>query len=1198
MKSGKFTFLNARRSQFAMLTLCLLLGTAGIFLFRLVRAVKATGTPVSLAVINTAYTQNFDTLALSGTSSATPAGWGFIESGTNANTTYTAGTGSGNAGDTYSFGTAASAERAFGMLRSGTLIPIIGACFTNNTGSVINELQISYTGEQWRLGTLARADRIDFQYSVNAASLTTGTWTDVNALDFSGPISTGTVGLLNGNLAANRAVITGSITGLTIPNGATFFIRWTDFDATGADDGLSVDDFSLTPLTSGNPAGTGLAAPASVDAGAASLLTVNVTPGTNPASTGLAVTADLSAIGGSAAQPFYDNGTNGDVTAADNIFSFQATVGVLTTAGVKTLPVTITDAQSRAGAASITLTVLPPLLAIHQIQGNANLSPYNGTQVRTTGIVTAIKSNAFFIQTPDADADADPLTSQGVMVFTSSAPPATAAIGNLVSVTGTVLEFIPSADLNSPPLTELTSPAVTIVSSGNPLPAAITLTVANTNPAGGIDQLERLEGMRVFAASLTAVAPTSGSVSEANATSTSNGVFYAVITGLARPFREPGVEVPDPLPAGAPANVPRFDANPERLRVDSDGQVGAAKLEVTSGAIITNVTGVIDYSFRTYTILPDVAPVPTVVGNISAIAAPAGGADEFTIASFNTERFFDTVNDPGVSDAVLTPTAFNNRLNKISLTIRNVMGTPDIIGVQEMENLSTLQAVADKVNNDAVAAGDPNPLYLAYLEEGNDVGGIDVGFLVKTGGSRLSVVEVTQEGKTATYINPNNGQPELLNDRPSLVLRAVIHHPSGPAFPVTVINNHLRSLSGVDDPVDGNRVRTKRRAQAEFLASLIQARQTADPNEKIVSIGDYNAFQFNDGYGDSIGTIKGTPTLADQVVLASADLVNPDLIDLVDYAPAAERYSFSFDGNAQELDHTLITGNMLPRFAALRYARNNTDFPESLRGDATMSERISDHDPTIAYFSFPKADLAVTKSGSPSNVLSDTALTYTIAVGNTLDDAAQNVVVTDPLPANTAFQSVTAPYGWSCSAPSVGGTGTITCGAPSLAPQSTATITVVVKVNCSLPNGTIIANTATVASDTLDPDLANNTMTASVVVSNPPPVISGVSATPSSLWPPNHKMVDVAVNYAAADNCGPVSCSLSVTSNEPINGTGDGDTSPDWEIVNTNKVLLRAERAGTGNGRIYTITITCVDNAGGISTSSVTVTVPKNKSGN
>lgn len=112
------------------------------------------------------------------------------------------------------------------------------------------------------------------------------------------------------------------------------------------------------------------------------------------------------------------------------------------------------------------------------------------------------------------------------------------------------------------------------------------------------------------------------------------------------------------------------------------------------------------------------------------------------------------------------------------------------------------------------------------------------------------------------------------------------------------------------------------------------------------------------------------------------------------------------------------------------------------------------------------------------------------------------------------------------------------------------------------------------------------------------PVISGASADKSQLWPPNHKMVDVNVIYAVADNCtasGAIARSLSVSSNEAINGLGDGDTAPDWEIVGPNKVRLRAERSGTGSGRVYTITITATDSHGNSSSTTVTVTVPKSQ---
>jgi endonuclease G, mitochondrial len=221
-------------------SLCLVLGLSWL-------GVSADVSPsISIASFGAAVSQNFNSLASTGTSAITPAGWGFFESGTNANTTYTAGTGSSTTGDTYSFGTIGSADRALGGLLSGSLNPTIGAQFTNNTGGTITSLAIAYTGEQWRLGATGRADRLDFQYSLDGTSLTVGTYTDFDALDFLAPTTAGTVGALDGNLIQNRSTISASITGLNIPSGANFFIRWIDFNPTGSDDGLAIDDFSLT----------------------------------------------------------------------------------------------------------------------------------------------------------------------------------------------------------------------------------------------------------------------------------------------------------------------------------------------------------------------------------------------------------------------------------------------------------------------------------------------------------------------------------------------------------------------------------------------------------------------------------------------------------------------------------------------------------------------------------------------------------------------------------------------------------------------------------------------------------------------------------------------------------------------------------------------------------------------------------------
>lgn len=676
--------------------------------------------------------------------------------------------------------------------------------------------------------------------------------------------------------------------------------------------------------------------------------TVTVKPGTNPINTALTVTGDFSSIGANA--PFTLTGSN----LATGEQTFSATVNVTGTQGPKSIPVTVTDGVARQATKTMAMAVRAATTTrIHDIQGPASASPLAGTTLTTEGVVTGRRSNGFFIQDLEANYDADLNSSEGVFVFTSSAPPAAAAVGSLVVVIGTVSEFVPTSDPYQPPQTEIVNPYAAAVSTGIALPAAVALAATDLDAAASVEQLERLEGMRVSMASAKVVAPTGGSQSEANATSTSNGVFYVVLPDDSRPFREPGIEVFEPVPSDAlsPATVPRFDANPERIRVDSDA-IGGVTLDVTPGQLVANLVGPLDYGFRSYTIDLDPAS-PTVVSGpaLTAVPARAPAAGEFTIASANLERFFDTFDDPGTSDAVLTPAAFNTRLSKVSLQIRNTMGSPDIVGVQEVENLATLQAIAGKVNGDAIAAGDLDPAYVAYLFEGNDIGGIDSGFLVKS--SRVTVLDVTQEGLTTQFVQPD-GALALLNDRPPVVLRALIHETPGDAgTAVTAIVNHLRSLSSINSATDGARVRAKRQAQAEFLANLIQGRQSANRDERMVSVGDYNAFQFNDGYVDSIGTIKGTPAPPQFVTLASSDLVNPDLVDLVDTAPADQRYSFVFNGNAQELDHVIVTQNVIGLSNGLSYGRNNADFPDVLRGDPNTPVRISDHDPVVAYFAFP-----------------------------------------------------------------------------------------------------------------------------------------------------------------------------------------------------------------------------------------------------
>jgi hypothetical protein len=603
----------------------------------------------------------------------------------------------------------------------------------------------------------------------------------------------------------------------------------------------------------------------------------------------------------------------------------------------------------------------PTLVWPHDVQGALDVSPLVGQIVAVRGIVTAKRfNNGFFIQTPDAAAalEGNPLTSEGIFIFTSAAPSAV-NVGDEVIVTGTVAEFVPSADPHQPPVTEIVTPTISVQATGQPLPNATVLTAADLSPTGGPLQLERFEGMRVAPGMLAVVSPTAGSVNEPNGTGSNNGVFYTVFAGTPRPFREAGIDALDPPPAcdenaAGVCAIPVFDGNPERLRVDSDGQVGVFPgAIVSSGAAINIAAGVLDYAFRTWTVLPDLGALTIVSPGPAPQGVAAPSLIEYQVASMNLQRFFDTVNDPATSDPVLTATAYTNRLAKASLIIRDYLHAPDIIGVQEAENLIVLQDLAARIDADAAAAGQPAPGYQAHLIEGNDIGGIDVGTLTK---SNVTVHSLEQWRPDETFINPRTGSPELLNDRPSLILDATVQGPDTrlPAH-VFVVVNHLRSLNGIDDAVDGVRVRAKRKAQGESVAQLLVDLQTTHPGVPVISVGDYNAFEVNDGFVDVLGIITGDQAPPEQVVDWSALGLDANLVNA---APPGD-YSYSFDGHAQTLDHVLLSSAASAALSGFGHAHIDADFPELLRSDPARPERLSDHDPAIARFTYPEAPGAI-----------------------------------------------------------------------------------------------------------------------------------------------------------------------------------------------------------------------------------------------
>ncbi|HEX2251728.1 MAG TPA: lamin tail domain-containing protein [Thermoanaerobaculia bacterium] len=553
----------------------------------------------------------------------------------------------------------------------------------------------------------------------------------------------------------------------------------------------------------------------------------------------------------------------------------------------------------------------PPTVEVFEIQGAGLASPYTGQVVTTqANVVTALAPDGFFVQTPDGRADADAETSNGVFVFTGGAP--TVAVGDLVDVTGQVVEFFDFTELAAP----LT---VTPVASGQPLPAPAVFDAATPSPVPPLaaTAYERYEGMRVSIAE--------GSVSGPNQFFGSDPVAEVhVVAAPVRAFREPGIEYP------GVAGLPVWDGNPEVFELDPD-KLGLPNLLIPAGSTFA-ATGVLGYEFGGYELWPDALTV-TAAALPRAVRAEAAG--EYTVGSLNLFRLFDDVDDPGSQDngQVVSSAEYASRLAKFSLYVREVLGAPDVLGVQEVENLAALEALAA-----TLAADDPALAYTAYLEEGNDVGGIDVGFLVR---DTVTVDAVTQLAAGETLSTDGS----LLHDRPPLLLEGRVAA-GGVDNPLAVMVVHNRSLGGIEDPGDGPRVRQKRLEQAQSIAAIVQDLQ--DGGARLLVVGDFNAFEFTDGFVDAVGQIAGSADPSDNL-LSGPDLVDPDLTIHTLELPAAERYSFIFQGSAQAIDHALSARSVTGLVRDVQYGRGNADAPLVLLDDPSTALRSSDHDGLVVF---------------------------------------------------------------------------------------------------------------------------------------------------------------------------------------------------------------------------------------------------------
>lgn len=564
-------------------------------------------------------------------------------------------------------------------------------------------------------------------------------------------------------------------------------------------------------------------------------------------------------------------------------------------------------------------------LQIHDVQGASQLSPYAGSTVLDVpGIVTAASKTGFWMQPPTPDDD--PATSEGVFVFTRGAGPAVGS-GDSVTVTGDVQEYRGGSDGLT--VTELSKPAVTVVSSGATLPAPTLVgpggrvppaSVIEDDATGsveqqsdfdpatdGIDFWESMEGMRVEIDQAQVVGPTSG-----------YGELPVVPLGSGTRTTRGGIA------------VTADDFNPERVLLDD---VLAPTPSADTGDTLAGTTvGVLDYSFSNFKLLPSESST-VVSGGLTRETTTDDHGSQLSIASFNVEN--------------LDPTDPRSKFDGLAAEIVANLSSPDILGIEEVQDndgaTNSGTTAADEtlrlLTEAIVRAGGP-----AYQwrqidpvdgREGGEPGGnIRVAFLFKPGSSLRFVDRGTPSSTVGTDVY-TAGKHVRLTRSPGRI------DPANPAWensrvplvgefswrgkPLFVVANHFASKGG-DDPLFGRwqppvrSSETKRHEQSRAVRGFVDKLLAADSGARVAVLGDLNDYEFSQTADILVGGSGATA-----------------LTDLPRTLPLPERYTYVFEGNSQVLDHILLSQSLVQQRYAYDVVHVNAEF----------AGQISDHDPQV-----------------------------------------------------------------------------------------------------------------------------------------------------------------------------------------------------------------------------------------------------------
>jgi len=627
-----------------------------------------------------------------------------------------------------------------------------------------------------------------------------------------------------------------------------------------------------------------------------------------------------------------------------------------------------------------------PFVPIYDIQGASHTSSFEGMQVRTSGVVTAVDSNGFYIQ--DVVGDGNIATSDGIFVFTGSAPEV--SVGDGINITGGVSEYRPGNRSNDLTVTQISATEVTVTTSDLPLPEAVILG-ANGRMAptenveddafgsfdpetDGIDFYESLEGMRV-------------TIEDAQVTGATNrfGETWAV--------SNQGANATGMNDRGG-IQLTEGDNNPEKAQIQFDSGILDYAPGLNVGDQLGDVTGVVGYSYGNFEVKPTEEFTVTSGGLERETTDLSGNDDQLTIASYNVFNL-DPDDTDGSSDVA------NGQFDILAQQIVNNLASPDVLALQEIQDNTgsnndgtlsadqTLQMLVDAI----AAAGGPQYEFVTVDPEfdgqqgGQPGGNIRNAYLYNA--DRVELVDGSVKALTEDVLNDAGVSDPTAFAGSRIPLYAEWEFNGNV---VSTVNNHFSSKFG-STPVYGDTQPfidagvEERKAQALAINEFVKSLQDDNADANVVVLGDLNDFEFADP----------------QELLESGGEDSQELFDMVKTIDEMDgRYTYNFEGNSQVLDHLLVSGNLVEK-TEFDIVHVNNDFADG--------HHASDHEPLLARITLepvsniPPApegtgEIHLNKIGSfageGAEIVAHDPGTQRLFVTNGEDDAVDILDISDP----------------------------------------------------------------------------------------------------------------------------------------------------------------------------------------------------------